>query len=68
MNAIADIYSKQKYRIRITTSLKPFIQALNKSKDWQCKRFGRVGKSRTGKIENSNNRVTASFQYKGNNV
>lgn len=68
MNEIASSYAQD--RIRITTSLKPFMTALNKNKNWKCVRSGRVAK--TGKnsmIKSSKtvsyNRITATFQYNG---
>lgn len=72
MKIISDLYFKNGERIRIVTSLKPFIETLKKSKDWNLKRFDRVG-SGSGSIHNkkntsnfSFNRITASFEYKGN--
>lgn len=70
MDLIADLYKGN--RIRITTSLKPFMIALNKSKNWLCVRNGRVGSgSGSGKLHNKNNtektsynRITATFQFK----
>jgi len=71
MKSIADLYNGN--RIRITTSLKPFMIALNNSKSWKCVRSGRVHCS-TGKgFQNRNqknasvssNRITATFQYNG---
>lgn len=69
MNLIADLYKSD--RIRITTSLKPFMIALNKSKEWACVRSGRVGEpGKNSRIHNkkdssvSYNRITATFQYK----
>ena len=70
MNEIAKLYNGN--RIRITTSLKPFMIALNKSKNWICVRNGRVGSgSGSGLLHNklntektSYNRITATFQYK----
>ena len=71
MNIISDLYETD--RIRITTSLKPFMVALNNNKDWKCVRSGRVHCA-TGKgFQNRNkknasvstNRITATFQYNG---
>lgn len=66
MNEVANIYKNN--RIRITTSLKPFIISLKKNKEWKCVRFGRVG-SGSGSIHNkknvdnfSFNRITATFE------
>lgn len=72
MNKIANLYPDN--RVRIITSLKPFIQALDKNKNWVCKHFGRLSKgSKSGGIHNknvknstSNNRITATFEYKNN--
>lgn len=65
MNIIAEIYNNN--RIRVTTSLKSFIVALNKQNEWKCVRFGRVGKpGKNGVYEEgsmSANRITATFQY-----
>ena len=67
MASISDLYKSE--RIRITTSLKPFIKSLKKNKEWKCVRFGRaITDSKTGKLHNkstdsgSNNRITATFQ------
>lgn len=68
MNLVADLYPTD--RVRITTSLKPFMRALNKSKDWVCVRNGRVGQggktslihSNNEKSSVSHNRITATFQ------
>lgn len=70
MNLIADLYKSD--RIRITTSLKPFMIALNKSKEWNCVRNGRVHCATGNGFQNKNNvnatvstnRITATFQYK----
>ena len=68
MNEIAKLYDDN--RIRITTSLKPFIESLSKNKSWRCVRFGRVGKSgatssvhSSDKNSLSNNRITATFEW-----
>jgi hypothetical protein len=73
MNTIADVYKGN--RIRITTSLKPFMIALNKNKDWYCVRSGRVGKpgknSMIHAVKDSSvsyGRITATFQHRGKNV
>lgn len=68
MNEVSNLYPND--RIRITTSLKPFIESLNKNKDWKCVRFGRVGNpGKTSLIHNkkaessvSYNRITATFE------
>ncbi len=69
INTIAKIYKEN--RIRITTSLKPFMKALNNNKNWICVRSGRVGQpGKNSKIHNkssssvSYNRITATFQYR----
>lgn len=69
MNLIADLYKGN--RIRITTSLKPFMKALDSNKSWICVRSGRVGEpGKNSKIHNktdssvSYNRITATFQYR----
>lgn len=68
MNEISDLYNND--RVRITTSLKPFIESMSKNKNWKCVRFGRVscstGKgfqnSKNEKSSVSTNRITATFQ------
>ena len=66
MNIISDLYFND--RIRITTSLKPFIEALNKNNIWKCVRFGRVhcstdiGFQHRDKGTVSTNRITATFE------
>lgn len=67
MNLIADLYKGN--RIRITTSLKPFMKALDSNKSWSCVRSGRAEtNSSTGMLHRKNtgssNRITATFQYK----
>jgi GNAT superfamily N-acetyltransferase len=69
MNEIANLYRED--RIRITTSLKPFMIALNSNKNWRCVRSGRVGKTGKNSIITSSktvsyNRITATFQYEFN--
>jgi hypothetical protein len=68
MDTIADIYKAD--RIRVTTSLKPFMMALNSNKNWKCVRSGRVGKPGKNSMNHtikessvSYNRITATFQY-----
>jgi hypothetical protein len=72
MSFIAKMYSEKK-RVRLTTSLKPFIMALTKNKKWKCVRYGRVGKlgkstgygskSKINCEHTSVNRISATFQY-----
>tara|TARA_R100000781_G_scaffold112221_2_gene79292 strand:+ start:2198 stop:2401 length:204 start_codon:yes stop_codon:yes gene_type:complete len=65
MNEIAKLYNKN-HRVRVITSLKPFINALNKNKDWKCKRFGRAnkpGKNATRAKTIPNKRLTATFEF-----
>lgn len=70
MESVADLYKGQ--RIRIITSLKPFIISLQKNKNWKCMRFDRVsGGSSTVNIHSiykkestSHNRITATFEYR----
>ena len=69
MNLIADLYKGN--RIRITTSLKPFMKALDSNKSWICVRSGRaITDSKSGLLHNNNknsgssNRITATFQYR----
>ena len=63
-------------KVRSITSLKPHIDAMAKSKDWVCIRFGRVNKpskdsnniqSTSAKSSVSRSRITATFQYRGKN-
>lgn len=71
MNEVAKMYHGN--RIRITTSLKPFMMALNKNNNWKCVRSGRVNVSTSKGFQNMNdakssvsrNRITATFQYNG---
>ena len=65
MNEISNLYETD--RIRIITSLKPFIKTLSKNRDWKCLRFSRVsdgGKHASKSIQKSlsNNRITATFE------
>lgn len=69
MNEISLLYKGN--RIRITTSLKSFMNALKVNKNWKCVRFGRVsapGKSSkihsiNEKISVSHDRITATFEF-----
>lgn len=64
MNEVASLYKEQN-RIRITSSLKSFIEALNRNKSWKCVRFGRVsGGTKTALLKDSVslNRITATFE------
>jgi len=71
MCIISSIYKSKGERVRIVTSLKPFIEALKKSPYFKLIRFDRVTSGRnTGSIHNkqkqksfSNNRITASFEF-----
>ena len=73
MEIISQKYFNLGNKIRIVTSLKPFINALKKNKKFKLLRFCRHSKgSYTGKIHNnkkqkstSHNRITASFEYIG---
>lgn len=67
METITDLYKND--RIRITTSLKPFIKSLENNKKWKCVRFGRTvlnskSASESMKRASSKNRITATFEYK----
>lgn len=74
MNYMGEIYYKKGFELSITTSLKGFIQSLNKNKNWVLTRYGRVGSgSGSGSVHNkykenstSRKRLTASFFYKNN--
>ena len=67
---IAKMHSEGK-RVRITTSLKPFILALTKNKKWKCVRYGRIsplGKtnsyiSHSNSNHTSHQRISATFQF-----
>jgi len=71
INEITNLY-KNNNRVRITTSLKPFIEALKKRDEWKCVRFGRVGnlgkssaiRSKGERSSVSKDRITATFQHK----
>jgi ABC-type polar amino acid transport system ATPase subunit/GNAT superfamily N-acetyltransferase len=68
LNEIGYIYKKEKQRFNIVTSSPSLINALKKSKEWNCIRYGRT--KETGKGEallrgtTSKNRITASFELK----
>ena len=70
LNEIGAIYKKQKQRYTIVTSTPSLINALKKSKEWNCNHFGRLI-AKTGilhgnnnKNNNSKHRITASFELK----
>jgi ABC-type molybdenum transport system ATPase subunit/photorepair protein PhrA/predicted acetyltransferase len=70
LNEIGYLYKKEKKRYTIVTSAPSLINALKKSKEWNCKHFGRM-KADTGIIHGNNNkennskqRITASFELK----
>lgn len=70
MNEVCGLYKGN--RIRITTSLKPFMISLNNNKQWFCVRSSRVHCATSNGFQNSKkekssvstNRVTATFQYR----
>lgn len=66
LNEIGYIYKKQKDRYFIMTSAPSLINALKKSNQWVCNRFGRVSEAKKGVLEGttSKNRITASFELK----
>jgi GNAT superfamily N-acetyltransferase len=68
LNEIGNIYKKQKERFNIVTSAPSLINALKKSKEWNCTRFSRTtsqSKDTTvGNMQTSSNRITASFELK----
>tara|TARA_R100001463_G_scaffold22722_5_gene54544 strand:- start:3673 stop:4749 length:1077 start_codon:yes stop_codon:yes gene_type:complete len=70
LNEIGKYYKKNKYRYTITTSAPSLINALKKSNNWICNRFGRskpqpdnTNKGGVG-IITSANRITANFEMK----
>lgn len=69
LNEIGKYYKKKKYRYTITTSAPSLINALKKSNDWICNRFGRnkpqKANNKIGKISSAN-RITANFEMKHN--
>jgi ABC-type lipoprotein export system ATPase subunit/GNAT superfamily N-acetyltransferase len=66
LNAIAEIYFKENYRVLITTGALSFIKSLGKEQYWKLTRkLGKVGESKgVMKGKTSMNRETASFEYK----
>lgn len=66
LNEIGKIYKKQKQRFNIMTSAPSLINALKKTKEWNCVRYGRVSEVKKGALEGttSKNRITASFELK----
>jgi ABC-type polar amino acid transport system ATPase subunit/GNAT superfamily N-acetyltransferase len=68
LNEIGKLYKKQNQRYTIVTSSPSLMLSLKKSKEWDCKRFGRIketGKTSTQlKGTTSKNRLTASFELK----
>ena len=68
INEIAKLYIKN-HRVRITTSLKPYIKALNKHKNWKCVRYGRVGNpGKTSSLGKGKNRREINHLYPQKNV
>jgi hypothetical protein len=61
------MYKEQKQRVTITTSTPVFINSLKNSKQWiMTRRPSRVTNSKGVLKDNvSNDRLTASFEYKG---
>lgn len=64
MNEIAQLYPS--FRVRIITSLKSFMIALKKSLNWKCMSIGRNPSHQGIICKGSNDRITASFEYKKN--
>ncbi len=64
IDQIAEKYPS--FRVRILTSLKPFMIGLKKSKTWKCVSFVRGKQHEGGQYKGSNDRVTATFEYKKN--
>lgn len=72
LNEIANIYKEQKQRLTITTSTPVFINSLQKSKNWIMTRKpsrvkGGVVKTTTISRKVSSERLTASFEFIGDN-
>ena len=69
LNEVGKIYVKQKQRYNIVTTAPSLINALKKSNEWNCTRYGRTTEvSKTSGIKamketTSKNRVTVSFEY-----
>jgi GNAT superfamily N-acetyltransferase len=70
LNEVGNIYKKEKWRYRITTSSPSLVYALKKSNEWACLDFSRKTQSKSNLMNtkiNSNhsaNRITASFELK----
>ena len=67
LNEVGKIYKKQKYRFTITTSAPSLINALKKSINWMCTRFGRNKAQKANGVMgeiSSNKRITANFELK----
>jgi len=65
-NGAIKIYKEQNQRYIIMTSAPSLINALKKSNNWNCIRYGRVSEVKKGVLEGttSKNRITASFELK----
>jgi len=65
LNEVGYLYKKEKWIYRINTTAPSLINALKKSKLWNCHHFGRhnCGKNDMGKKGNAN-RITASFELR----
>lgn len=70
LNAVAQVYAKKGYRVRIISSQIGFVKALKKRKEWALVEFGRKTRG-TGKFQiktrncSSQKRVTGTFEYLG---
>ena len=67
LNEIGKHYKEQKFRYSIVTSAPSLINALKKSKEWNCGHFGRMMGKHSGMKEmkgGSVKRITASFELK----
>lgn len=70
LNFVANLYAKENYDVNIITSAKNLIYGLKHDSHWGCTSYARQGKvSKSGMRgfdkSSSNNRITASFKYKG---
>lgn len=70
LNELSKMYKEDKFRVTITTSTPVFINSLQNSKEWIMTRkpSREINNSKTSRTSagSSGNRLTASFEYKGN--
>jgi GNAT superfamily N-acetyltransferase len=63
INFLGEKYSKDEYRLRITTSHPSMLRSMNNDPKWRCARVGRVSKSHSISKSGSQNRLTSSWEY-----